>query len=187
MRILLSWCLDCWLEWEGHRVGLSDQDLYNPVWRFLFQLLCENAHLKEPPGTKTFANFYKRLQALDEEFCPTRLVGHPCCMNIHWAPLQNRSFSKSYNLVFGRCGKISLCQRKMQNDLTVNHFRCLYCSTPYRVIAKFETFQNDLQWVVQYMSWYLPLPSCHYLCLFLNPESKPIQRKSKNCIHIWVF
>ena len=48
--MLTFWCLDCWLEWEGHRVGLSDQNLHNPVWRFLFQLLCENAHLKEPPG-----------------------------------------------------------------------------------------------------------------------------------------
>ena len=36
-------------------------------------------------------------------------------------------------------------------------FRCLYCSTPYRVIAKFETFQNDLRWVIRYMFWNLLL------------------------------
>ena len=79
----------------------------------------------------------------------------------------------------------------MQNEFTVNHFRCLYCSTPYRVIAKFETFQNDLQWVVQYMSWYLLLPSWYtYLSLSLfvsESKSKPIPRNSKNCIHIWDF
>ena len=42
-------------------MGLSDQDMHNPVWRFLVQLLCENAHLKEPPGSKTFAIFYEKI------------------------------------------------------------------------------------------------------------------------------
>ena len=67
--MLTFWCLDCWLEWEGHRVGLCDQNLHNPVWRLLVQLLCENAHLKEPPGTKTFLNLlWKDCRRLTRSF-----------------------------------------------------------------------------------------------------------------------
>ena len=29
-------------------------------------------------------------QMLDGKFCPSRLKGHACCMNGHWAPLINR-------------------------------------------------------------------------------------------------
>ena len=58
-------------------MGLSDQNLHNPVWRFLFQLLCENAHLKEPPGTKTFAIFYEKIAGARRGVLSNQIGGTP--------------------------------------------------------------------------------------------------------------
>ena len=58
-------------------MGLSDQNLHNPVWRFLFQLLCENAHLKEPSGTKTFVIFYEKITGTRRGVLSNTIGGTP--------------------------------------------------------------------------------------------------------------
>ena len=45
-------------------------------------------------------------QELDAKFCPSRLKGHACCMNVHWAPLTNRSH---YIFTFFSSEKATYC------------------------------------------------------------------------------
>ena len=37
-------------------------------------------------------------------------------------------------------------------------YRCFYCAMPYKVIAKYETFQQDIRWSIMNIFWLSMLP-----------------------------